>query len=87
MICIQFADVHPLFQKIFRHCNFVFTGTTRKIVYADGFAGIQVLPVQALTAVIYSGAGLICLYIFIKSHFTAAFLISMLVTQAWRFGS
>jgi hypothetical protein len=95
LACISFgccygkplADVHPLFQKIFRHCNFVFNGHTRKIVYAHGFDGIQVVPVQALTAVIYCGAGLIGLYVFSKSHFTAGFIISMLVTQAWRFGS
>jgi hypothetical protein len=95
LACISFgccygkplANVHPLFQKIFRHCNFVFNGNTRKIVYADGFAGIQVVPVQALTAVIYCGVGLIGLYMFMKSHFTAAFLLSMLTTQIWRFGS
>jgi hypothetical protein len=95
LACISFgccygkplADVHPLLQKIFKHCNFVFTGNTRKIVYADGFAGIQVVPVQALTAVIYCSVGLICLYIFLQSHFTAAFIVSMAVTQTWRFGS
>jgi Prolipoprotein diacylglyceryl transferase len=95
LACISFGccygkpldDVHPLFQKIFRHCNFVFNGHTRKIVYAHGFGGIQVVPVQALTAVIYCSAGLVGLYVFSKSHFTAAFIIGMLVTQAWRFGS
>jgi hypothetical protein len=95
LACISFgccygkplADVHPIFQKIFRRCNFVFNGDTRKIVYADGFGGIQVVPVQALTAVVFCSAGLICLYIFIKSNFTAAFIISMLVTQTWRIGS
>ena len=95
LACISFgccygkplADVHPLLQKVFRHCNFVFDGSTRKIEYAHGFAGIQVVPVQALTAVIYCCAGLICMYLFSKSHFTAAFIVSMVVTQAWRFGS
>jgi hypothetical protein len=95
LACISFgccygkplAEVHPLFQKLFRHCNFVFEGKTRKIVYTDGFAGIQVVPVQAMTAVLYSSAGLISLYVFIKSYFTAAFVISILVTQTWRFVS
>jgi prolipoprotein diacylglyceryltransferase len=95
LACISFgccygkplADVHPLLQKVFRHCNFVFDGSTRKIEYAHGFAGIQVVPVQALTAVIYCCAGLVCMYLFSKSHFTAAFIVSMVVTQAWRFGS
>jgi len=95
LACISFgccygkplADVHPLLQKIFRHCNFVFDGHTRKIAYAHGFAGVQVVPVQALTAVIYCSAGLVSLYLYAKSHFTAAFLVSMLVTQIWRFGS
>ncbi|MGD8293322.1 MAG: prolipoprotein diacylglyceryl transferase [Desulfobacterales bacterium] len=95
LACISFgccygkplSDLHPVFQKVFRHCNFVFNGKTRKIAYADGFAGIQVVPVQALTAVIYCSVGLICLYMFMKSHFTAAFIVSMLVTQTWRIGS
>jgi hypothetical protein len=95
LACISFGccygkpleDVHPLFQKLFRHCNFVFAGKTRKIVYADGFAGIKVVPIQALTAVIYCSGGLISLYIFLKSYYTAAFIISMLVTQAWRYAS
>lgn len=95
LACISFgccygkplAVVHPLLQKIFRHCNFVFDGNTRKIVYAHGFASIQVVPAQALTAVIYCSAGLVCLYLYTKSYFAAAFLVSMLVTQSWRFGS
>jgi hypothetical protein len=95
LACISFgccygkpvAEVHPLFQKVFKRCYFVFNGSTRKIVYADGFAGIQVVPIQALTASLYCGAGLVSLYVFFKSHFTAAFVISMLVTQVWRFGS
>jgi hypothetical protein len=95
LACISFGccygkpltDVHPLLQKIFKHCNFVFNGHTRKIVYADGFDGIQVVPIQALTATLYCIAGLISLYVFFKSHFTAAFIISMLVTQIWRFAS
>jgi hypothetical protein len=93
LACISFGccygkplkDVHPVFQKIFRRFNFVFRGSTRKIVYADGFDGVQVVPVQALTAILYCSAGLISLYVFMKSHFTAAFVISMLTTQIWRF--
>jgi hypothetical protein len=95
LACISFgccygkplASAHPLFRAIFKHCNFVFSGKTRKIVYADGFDGIQVIPVQALTAVLYCGAGLVSIYIFLNSHYSAAFLVSMLITQIWRFAS
>jgi hypothetical protein len=95
LACISFGccygkpltSVHPLFQKIFKHCNFVFDGSTRKIVYADGLAGIQVVPVQALTAMIYCSTGLVCLYMYFKAHFATAFIISMVVTQTWRFAS
>jgi hypothetical protein len=95
LACISFgccygkplAAVHPLFQKIFKHFNFVFDGNTRKIAYADGFGGVQVIPVQALTAILYCSAGLISLYVYIKSHFAAAFIVSMLTTQIWRFVS
>jgi hypothetical protein len=95
LACISFgccygkplADVHPLLQKIFKHCNFVFYGSTRKIVYADGFAGVKVVPVQAITAILFCGVGLVSLYLFCKSHFSTALVLSMVVTQTWRFTS
>jgi hypothetical protein len=95
LACISFgccygkplADVHPLLQKIFKHCNFVFDGSTRKIVYADGFAGVKVVPVQAITAILFCGVGLVSMYLFFISHFSTAFVLSMAVTQTWRFAS
>jgi hypothetical protein len=71
-------------QFVFRRLNFVFQGKTKKIAYAHALDGHQVLPVQALTAVIYYLAGLLGTWLFLTGHFTAAFLVTLATTQIWR---
>ncbi len=92
LACISFgccygkplSRCHPRVQKIFRRCSFVFTGKTKKIAYADGLDGEPVMPIQAVTAVLYCVTGLAGFYLFIKGFFTSAFLLALTVTQIWR---
>jgi hypothetical protein len=42
------------------------------------------VPVQAITAILYVGTGLICTVLFLHSLHGAAFLISLVVTRGWR---
>ena len=92
LACISFgccygkalSRCHPFVQKIFGRCCFVFTGSTKKIAYASGMEGEKVLPVQAVTAVLYSLSGMAGVYLFLKGFYTAAFLQSLLITQVWR---
>ena len=44
----------------------------------------RVIPVQALTAVIYSLTGLAGCYLFLKGFATVAFVLTLIVTQLWR---
>ncbi|MEZ4600050.1 MAG: prolipoprotein diacylglyceryl transferase [Syntrophotaleaceae bacterium] len=74
----------PRVRKIFRRCHFVFSGETKKIAYASGLEGEEVVPVQALTAVIYCLTGLVSAYLFLSGWYAAAFLLASLVTQLWR---
>ncbi|MGE0087068.1 MAG: prolipoprotein diacylglyceryl transferase family protein [Desulfococcaceae bacterium] len=92
LACISFgccygkklSECHPAVQKIFDKCCFVFTGSTKKIAYASAMEGEKVLPIQAVTAVLYTLSGIAGLYLFLRGFYTAAFLQSLLITQIWR---
>ena len=93
--CISFGccygrplhESHPLLRKLFANRNFIFSGATKKIAYAAGWEGMAVVPIQAITAVFYLLAGLLSLYLFTRSFFLAAFLISQIAAQGWRYVS
>jgi len=95
LACISFGCCYgkpvsalpPFFRKAFHHLYFVFYGSTKKIAYADGLEGMRILPVQAITAVIFCATGITGVYLFLKGHYTAAFLGGVVVTQTWRFAS
>jgi hypothetical protein len=92
LACISFgccygkplAECSPLIQRTFRRYNFIFTGKTKKIAYAHDLDGQQVIPVQALTAVIFSLSGLAGCYLFLKGFPVSAFILTLIVTQVWR---
>ncbi|MBN1141914.1 MAG: prolipoprotein diacylglyceryl transferase [Deltaproteobacteria bacterium] len=95
LACISFgccygkplSQCHPLIQRLFSRRCFVFSGKTKKIAYAGGLEGERVLPVQALTAILYVAAGLSGAGLFLASRFAEAFLLGLFVTQLWRFFS
>ncbi len=38
-----------------------------------------------MTAVLYCGCALVGMYLFLEGHFAAALILSILITQVWRF--
>lgn len=74
-------------RKIFSKINFVYTGKTKKISYADGFDGEKILPVQAITAVIFCVAGMLSIWLFLEGFHADAFFLTVATTQTWRFVS
>ncbi|MGO9146272.1 MAG: prolipoprotein diacylglyceryl transferase family protein [Desulfomonilia bacterium] len=92
LACISFGccfgrpleECRPWIRKFFNRFHFVFTGTTKKIAYTKSLDGIHVLPVQALTVIVCSMAGLAGTGLFLLGRFTTAFLVSMIITQLWR---
>ncbi len=74
----------PVIQRLFRGRAFTFYGATRKAVYAGNLEGVPLLPIQAVTAVIYVITGLAGFYLFLSLHVTAAALITLIITQGWR---
>jgi hypothetical protein len=95
LACISFGCCYgrpvsglPAFlRKIFSRVNFVYHGKTKKIAYHDNLDGVEVVPVQAITAVLYTMTGLAGLYFFFEGNFIVSFFLSLTVTQIWRFAS
>lgn len=75
---------HNLIQKLFRNYCFMFSGKTKKIAYESGLDGVKVIPIQAITAVLYITTGIIGTFLSLKSYYITAFIMTMVVTQAWR---
>lgn len=92
LACISFgccygkplATSSGLIKRLFAGRGFVFLGGTKKIAYAGGMEAIEVIPIQAVTAVIYTLCGLIAAGMYLSSHHTIAFLLATIVTQGWR---
>lgn len=92
LACISFGccygvsidAAHPAVQKLLGGRHFVFSGEMKKISYASGMQGIQVVPIQAMTSIIYILAGLIATFLFLKGSFGVAFMLTIAVTQGWR---
>ena len=92
LACISFgccygkplSESHRFLQRLFARWNFIFSGPTKKIAYAHGLDGQKVIPIQAVTAVFYTGAGLVAIFLFLKGWHGAAFLLTVVITQAWR---
>ena len=92
LACISFGCCYgkplsqcgPLVQKLFGGRGFVFRGETKKIAYAGKMAGEPVVPVQAITSILYIGTGLLGIALYLQAQFTIAFILTILVTQIWR---
>jgi hypothetical protein len=95
LACISFGccygraltNLPAAFQRILSPWCFIFEGKTRKIAYASGLDGRKVVPIQAMTAVLYSLSGLVGMWLFLRGYYHAAFLETLLFTQLWRFVS
>jgi hypothetical protein len=92
LACISFGCCYgkPLqsapvwLQRLFRDFHFVFAGTTKKIAYASNLEGEKVVPIQAVTALLYTSTALVATYLFLQNAYTAAVLLALGVTQSWR---
>jgi hypothetical protein len=92
LACISFGCCYgialdqapPMLRRIFDRWHFVFSGQLKKIAYASGLEGKQVLPIQAITALLYTVVGLGATLFFLNGYFATAFILAMTITQAWR---
>lgn len=93
LACISFGCCYgkplnlcsPFVRKLFSGFYLIFSGKTKKIAYASGFDGEKVIPIQVVTAVLYSISAIFGTWLFLNGYFASALLESMLITQVWRF--
>jgi hypothetical protein len=64
--------------------SFKFSGETHKACYASKLNNVHILPIQAITSVLYVMCGLISLIAFLEGFFTFALILSLTFTQLWR---
>lgn len=92
LACISFgccygrpvASCSPRLRRLFSRWHFAFHGETRKIAYASGLEGQPVVPIQALTALLYCGSAMIGSYLFLLGETRITFVLLVVVTQGWR---
>ncbi len=77
-------DASPRVAKVFRHFNTVFQGNTKKAAYASHLQDEPLIPVQALTSVVFMLSGLLGLVFFVMQYWRLALLIPVIGTWAWR---
>lgn len=91
LACISFGCCYgkPInsSNKIFNVFNFIFFGKTKKISYASNLDGKKVIPIQAITSLLYISIGIFSTWLFLHSHLKLAFILSSIVSLAWRFYS
>jgi prolipoprotein diacylglyceryltransferase len=80
-------ECHWLTRKLFANFAFVFTGATKKAVYDGGLEGEKLLPIQALTSILYTATALFSTHLFLHGQYGGAFFLSLIVSQLWRFFS
>lgn len=92
LACISFgccygkpvATGNRLTTRLFSGRGFRFFGSTKKAVYADNLEAVELIPIQAMTAVLYCSCGLLASGLFLSGHHTSAFLLATIITQGWR---
>jgi hypothetical protein len=92
LACISFGCCYGIpvlaassrWSRLFRARHFAFVGQTKKVAYEGGLERVPIIPVQAITAVLYVGSGLVGLALFLGGHQVAAFVTTIVITQMWR---
>ncbi|WP_321531830.1 prolipoprotein diacylglyceryl transferase family protein [uncultured Desulfuromonas sp.] len=92
LACISFgccygkplSDCSAPLRKVFQRFHFVFHGENKKISYASGLQGQPVVPIQAITAILYVAVAVIGSALFLLGHYSWAFMLTAVVTQGWR---
>lgn len=77
-------DAKPAVAKLFQKHNLVISGSTKKAAYASGLAGEPLIPVQAITSVVFAVSGIVGVALFLAEQFRLAALLPVLVSWGWR---
>jgi hypothetical protein len=80
----QLKECNKMLQWLFGRINFIFYGATKKVAYEAQLAGEKLIPIQAITCVLYTLGALFGSYLFLIGTFTAALIFTIALTQLWR---
>lgn len=78
------VELPPLERRIFGGFPLVFRGASKKIAYASGLAGVEVVPVQAWTSVVLSSLALLGMWTLLQGWVASAFVLTLGLSQLWR---
>lgn len=92
LACISFGccygkpvrQCNRLVRLLFSRHGFTFSGATKKVAYEGHLAGERLVPIQAITAVLYTGGALVGASLFLEGLFTPALIGCLVLTQLWR---
>ena len=74
----------PFLQRLFARSAFIFQGATKKAVYEGQLAGEPLVPIQAITSILYCLTATVASFLFLRGHLLAALTLSITVSQLWR---
>jgi hypothetical protein len=77
-------DANPRLARLFQKHNLIVRGSTKKAAYASGLAGEPLIPVQAITSVLFATSGVVGIGLYLAHQFRLAALIPALVSWVWR---
>lgn len=80
-------DCSPFVQRLFSRTGHIFYGDNKKASYESQLGGERLIPIQAITCIIYTLSALYGSWLFLGGKFNAALLYCVVVTQLWRFFS
>jgi hypothetical protein len=81
---VSLRNAAPQLRWLFSKRHFVFRGQLKKISYASGMEGEEVVPIQAVTCILYIMIGLAATLLFLRGSFEIALVATITVTQGWR---
>lgn len=77
-------DCGKFFRWCFARTGMIFYGSNKKVAYEARLEGERLVPIQAITSILYTAGALIGSYLFFTGFFTQALLFTIVLTQIWR---
>jgi hypothetical protein len=92
LACISFGCCYgtplrlaqPWLARLFRRYNLVFHGRTKKAAYASGLDEEPLIPVQAVTSIVFTLSGLAGLVLFLAQRWRLAMIVPVVGAWGWR---
>lgn len=78
------GDLPLVERRVFGAFPLIFRGASKKIAYASGLGGVEVVPIQALSAVVLSALALAGMWAFLRGWVASALVLSLGLSQLWR---